>query len=291
MRFRGYKIFSVENNKLEPLRNIDGEDLREKLNIFGKTNEENDTFSPLYIKKEQHIILGILVQSYVTELMTYSDNGKNEERQIDADSINDRVFFYIDLKDSIIFIQNKRYPVSTLKHCKTVERLQLIIGKCLNQNINFMPVQINYTIDEVCSIFYESNVKEIYFSNLTGIEVPDGTKIHNPKREWDDTFAQSWNTYGKDDVDAINIKAAKGKSLTKNPIARLCLKLAEIGSDNSKPVFKKMITITDGEKEEIKLEGNENKVYNIPAEKQQNPYEAYEKIIKKNVSDYNTRLE
>ncbi len=292
MRFKAYVLKVKKNGEYRSIDMIDPENVVHNLMKIGRMEDEDDTYSPMYIKRKESLILGTLVQSYVADLKTFSDVNTDEEVNIVEDRVNDRVFFYIDLDENIVYVQNKRYPAKELKHEKTVSRIQKIIEKCLDKsNLVLLPVTINYTLSEIDNIFMESNVREIHFSNLAGIEVPAGSAIHNPKREWDDTFAKSWNKYAKDDLDSIDLKAVKGRTLTKNPIARLCLILASVGNPNEKKVFKGMTVISNGEREEIKLEGNENKVINISKEKQEDSYEAYDCIIKKKYPGYKGRLE
>lgn len=292
MRFKAYKLKVRENDAYYSVGLKECNNLNYNLAHIGRIEDEDNTYSPMYIKTKDNLILGTLVQSYFADLKTFSDTNSNEEIDITEDSVNDRVFFYIDLDAELIYVQNKRYPSKELKHEKTINRLQKIFEIALKkENLVLMPVKINYTLDEVKDIFMESNVKEVHFSNLAGIEVPADAKIHNPMRQWDDTFAKSWNKYGKDDLDSVDLKAANGKTLTKNPIARLCMILASVGSLNGKDVFKKMTVISNGEKEEIKLEGNENKVINISKTKQEDSYEAYDCIIKKKYPNYKGRLD
>lgn len=288
MRFKAYAIKKEDYTSLE---SFDGEELRRKLNEFRLINDEGCMYGPMYVKREEKLILVTLVQSYYADLKTFSGDSKREV-DIDTDMINDRVLFYIDLNQKLIYVQNKRYPSQELKHWKTIERIQTIIEACFSdQKLVLVPVQIKYRIDEINTIFIDSNVREIQFSNLRGIEVPEGTVIHNPMREWDDTFAKSWNRYSKDSLDSVYLKAGRGETLSKNPIARLCLKLAEIGNPNDKKVFKKMVVFANGETEDIRLDGNENKVINIPPENLEDPYDTYDFIIKKNKPGYKDRFD
>lgn len=288
MRFRAYAIKEEENGSYKPIKKIVPDELRKSLNLFGRLEDEDGMkYSPMYIKRVEHLILGTLVQSYYAELKKFSDKDVNKEEDIDADSINDRVFFYIDTDKSIVYIQNKRYPSKTLYHIKTVDRINTILKECIKQkNLFLMPVQINYTLDEIGELFLEGNIHEIQFSNLSGIEVPKGIEIHNPVREWDDTFAKSWNKYSKNTLDSVYLKAVNGETLSKNPIARLCMKLAKIGNPNGKAVFKKLVVDSNGEKDDVKQEGNEYKIINISKKKQEDANKAYECIVKKVIPGY-----
>lgn len=287
MKFKAFKIMKYGDKGLSNLEQIQAEQLRNRLNTFEKIEDHGAEYSPLYIQLEENYILGTLVQSYLKELYSYSDNGENEEIELGTNNLTDRVFFYIDVINSLIFIQNKRYPAPSLKMGKTIERITNILSDCFGINITLISAKINYSLDEINRLFLENQVTEITFSNLIGIEVPEGAEIHNPVREWDDTFSQSWNKYSKDEVDSFTLKAAKGHTLSKNPFARMGFILAK--ESGTKGTFKKMMVNVNGEKSEIKEEGNENKIIPFRSKQNDNSYDAYEQIKKHLIPGYNKK--
>ena len=292
MRFRAYAIKKEIDGNYVNIGRLDGDYLRREFYKFGLEVDEGNIYKPMYVQRKYDLLLATLIQTYQPDLKTFSGEDYDEEVGIVESRVNDRVLFYIDLLENIVYIQNKKYQSSVLKHARTVERIENIVSKSLNDcDIHLMPAKIDYSILEIENLFKESNVRELHFTNLAGMEVPEDAEIHNPMREWDNTVAKSWNRYSKNDLNSIDLKAADGKTLTKNPIARLCMILAKQGNPNGKDIFKKMTINSNGEKEEIKLSGNENKVYNITKEKSEDSYEAYKCILKKNYPDYNSRAD
>ena len=293
MRFRAYRIKRENNGEYSNVGEIDVTDLIGRFNQFEKREKDNESiYKPMYVHREQDLLLATFIQTYRPDLKTFSDSDYKEEVNISEKFVNDRVLFYINLREKVVYIQNKRYQSSVLKHARTVDRIRDLIATSMqDESVCLIPLKIDYSIDEVDAIFQESNVQEMHFTNLAGLEIPEDAKIHNPMREWDCTVAKSWNRYSKEDLNSIDLKAAPGKTLSKNPIARLCMILAKQGNPNGKPVFKNMKIISNGDSENISLSGNENKVYNISKTISEDSYEAYDCIIKKNYSTYNGRFD
>lgn len=287
MKFTAHDIFKIVDSEIFTT-NIKAETLFSSLNKYPRVDEENSSFAPLYIHRYLDCVLGTLVQSYTT-ILTKFDEGRNtkEEVQLEDSEINDKTFFYIDCNDMRIYIQSKRYPTSLNKEL-TIRRLQKIIGESLGINVAFIKTEIKYTIEEIDEIFTNSFVKRICFKNLEGLELPQGAKLHNPRKDLDESLVESWNTYSRKTVDSMELKAKDGEKLSKNPLAKLGMLLSL--NNRYKQVFKSMDIMDDGEKVEIKPSGNEHKVIYISKKAQEDSYETYDKILKKTCKNYNGRF-
>lgn len=290
MRFTAYDIFEISNNSSGHL-NMSSQNLFEKLNQYPKITEEDKTsYAPLYIHSFNDFVLGTLVQSYFKVLTKFDDKyDTKKEIQIDDTSINDRTLFYINCKDSRIYIQGRRYPSTFLNKKLTIERLQKIIGQSLGKQVLFFQAQIKYTVEEIEELFSSSYVKRIAFTNLEGLKLPENAVLHNPKKYLDDAMIESYNTYSAPTLDTMELKAREGEQLSKNPFAKIGMILSK--ENRYKKVFKSMDIIDEGEKIEIKPEGNEHKVIYIPKKDQEDSYEAYDRILKKTSKEYRGRFD
>lgn len=284
MRFRVYKIFDSEEMMRVKIDNIDN--LYNLLVASPKLEdtEEDDEYAIMYLERYNEYILGTFVQSYQKVLTKFEENNNiKKEIQLNDTKINDKTYFYINCEGSIIYIQSKRYP-EYLTHGIMIERFQKLLGKCLCRPISFLPTQINNTLEQVEQIFQSSFVSQISFKNLCGLELPLGAELHNPRKELDDALIESYNTYSKDKIDSMELKAKKGQQLGKNPFAKIGLLLAK--KHHEIEVFKDMEIIESGEKVKVKLKGNDSKIINITKKNQENTKGVYENILKHSVRGY-----
>lgn len=281
MRFKAYDICSLSDNSTEKVK-ISG-DLFEKLNLFPRVSEGSENYAPLYMHEFKELILGTLAQSHHTVLTAFDENSDKDEIAIDADKINDKTYFYINKLESRLYIQGKLYP-TTLSAGLTRDRLNKILSDCLGKIIVLIPASIEYTISDIQEIFSTSYVKKIIFKNMLGLKIPKGTTLHNPRKDLDESLAESWNTYSSETVDYLELRSKDDEQLSKNPIAKIGMTLSN--ENKAVQVFQSMEIIESGERVLIKPKGNESKIIYISKKTQDDPQETYEKILKKYIKDF-----
>lgn len=292
MRFRAYDIMGISNNNFAvQLHEINSEELFHKLNKMPKIEEGTEEYAVLYMTSYKEYILGTLVQSYTTVLTKFDETNKDSKKEIELEdnTINDKVLFYINTEECRIYVQSKRYPTQNLSMNKTLDRLDAILQECLKRIILLQPAKIDYTITELDEIFSTSYVDRIIFKNFSGIEIPEDAVIHNPHAEWDKAAAESWNCYSKNDLNYMEFRSAEGKKINKNPLVRIGMVLARLRNNKNqegKDILHSMEIVDNGEKSTIKPKGNDSKIINIPKKIQNDPYESYERILKKNDKNY-----
>lgn len=288
MRFTAYDIYETKDDTLSRVR-IDGGLLFERLNKYPKIMEDKESYAPLYIHNYREYVLGTLAQSYNT-ILTKFDNNENTKKEIELDdtSINDKTYFYVNCKEMRLYIQGKRYPTG-LNSKFALERLEKIIGECLGKKIIFIKAKIKYTIEEIEEIFINSYVKRIAFTNLEGLTLPKGAVLHNPRKDLDEAMVESYNTYSAPVLDTIDLKAKDGQKLSKNPLAKIGMVLSK--ENRYAKVFKSMEIIEDGQKVDIKPDGNEHKIIYVPKKDMDDSYETYDRVLKKSSRDYQGRLD
>ena len=210
-----------------------------------------------------------------------------EEVKLPDTDINDKTYFYINCNEKRIYIQGKRYPISLNKKM-TVDRLEHVIGDCINLNLRFNQSKTRYTIEEIDDIFTHSIVKSISFRHLEGLKLPEDAVLHNPKKRLDEALIESYNTYSATVLDSLDLKSKDGEQLSKNPLAKIGMILSK--RNKRVKVFKTMDIIDDGEKIEIKPDGNDHKVIYVPKKDQDDSYETYDRVMKKVSKTYKGRL-
>lgn len=287
MRFTAYDICEFRENRFFQAE-INRDEVYRNLFKYPKIDEEGSSFAPLYIDRYKEYVLGTLTQSYYT-VMTKFDNEGNTKREIELDDtiINDKTYFYINCEECRIYIQGRRYPAS-LGNRLTIERLEKIIGDCIKKQVFFEKAIIKYTIDEIDEIFNNSFVKRISFKELEGLMLPENVTLHNPRRDLDDALIESYNVYSAPVLDTMDLKAKSGEKLSKNPLAKIGMILSK--ENRSKKIFKSMDIMDDGERVEIKPDGNEHKIFYVPKKDQDDPYETYDRVLKKSSREYKGRF-
>jgi hypothetical protein len=272
MRFRKYSIHFVETvdgvSSFKSLGNIDQRKFFKRLNTLPKMSDENQEFAFISVKESEGFVAGILAQSYGLVITRFKDEeGSKEEVEIDLDKANEKTLMYFDIAERTVSIQNKRYSASTLNPSVTVIRVEKLLSKVFKKVINLQPEKINYSMEEINDIFQSSFVSKVIYKNLKGLKIEEGTKLHNPRAELDDSLRETWNAYSSKDISRMDIYGEDGKNLNKDPLAKIGIHLAtvnnNIGEDN-KPIINK-ITINDagGSIEDIKPSGNEYRVIPI----------------------------
>lgn len=286
MRFKAYKI--IVGSKMERIKITDVNDFFSSLDESPKLEDEEDEdqYAIMYLKRYEQYILGTFVQSYHKVLTKFEKEGlSKKEVQLKDTSINDKTLFFVNCDEGIIYIQSKRYP-EYLTPGIMIERFQRSLGKCLSTEVYFLPTQINNTLDQVEEIFNTSFVSRIAFRNLCGLEIPEGTELHNPKKELDDALRESYNTYSANKLDSMEFKAKKGEQLGKNPFVKIGLMLAKANQDVE--IFKDMEIIESGEKVNVKMKGNDSKIISMSKKQQDNTLIAYETILKRSIKGYSS---
>ena len=283
MRFKAYRVKDVH---YQTVKLGDTNDLFERLCTLPKIDDadnENE-YAIMYLRKSGLYVLGTLVQSYHTELTKFKDGSSDkEEVKIAEPEINDKTIIYIDFVDGIVYIQSKRYP-DGLNVRLMKKRMEDIFSICFGNEVVLVETEINNTIDQIEEVFKSSIVKKIVFKNMKGLELPEGSQLHNPRKELDDALIESYNYYSKDTLDYMELRAKNGEDLHKNPFAKIGMTLTDEYQD--KEIFSYMEILDNGEKIIIKKNGNDSKVINISKKKQENSYETYEEILKKTVKGY-----
>ena len=286
MRFTAYDVYEYDNNNWSRL-DINGEEIYKALIQYPKVVEGKDSFAPLYIDKYREFVLGTLTQSYNTILTKFSEKvNTKQEVTLEDTEINDKTYFFINLKENRIYLQGRKYPGLLNKKC-TIERLERIIGECLGKHVIFEQAVIKYTIDEIEEIFNNSFVKRISFKGLEGLKLPEDSVLHNPRVDLDSALVESYNVYSAPVLDMIELKAKNGEKLSKNPLAKIGMILSKV--NKSQKIFRSMDIMDDGERVEIKPDGKEHKLVYVPKKDQDNAYETYERILKRTSSKYEER--
>ena len=123
MRFTAYDVYEYDNNNWSRL-DINGEEIYKALIQYPKVVEGKDSFAPLYIDKYREFVLGTLTQSYNTILTKFSEKeNTKQEVTLEDTEINDKTYFFINLKENRIYLQGRKYPGLLNKKC-TIERLE-----------------------------------------------------------------------------------------------------------------------------------------------------------------------
>lgn len=288
MRFTAYDVYELKEDKLFRMK-FDKDKIYSSLVKYPKIDEEESSFAPLYIDRYKEYVLGTLTQSYFTVLTKFDDK-KNTKKEIELEDtvINDKTYFYINCDEGRIYIQGRRYPASLGKRL-TIERLERIIGDCMQTRAVFEQSIIKYTIDEIDEIFNSSFVKRISFKGLEGLMLPKNATLHNPRKSLDEALIESYNVYSAPVLDTIELKAKNGEKLSKNPFAKIGMILSK--ENRSRKIFKSMDIMDDGERIEIKPDGNEHKIFYVPKKDQDDPYETYDRVLKKSSHEYKGRFE
>ena len=287
MRFTAYDIYEIVNNVQVTIKINKGK-LLKALYKYPKIVIEDESYAPIHIHEAGAYILGTLAQSYQAVLTKFEPGyDTKDEIELDGKDINDKTYFYISCDDNRIFIQGKRYPTSLNKRI-TLERIKKILEDSLEVDLKLAQVKLKYTAEEISEIFKMSYVTKISFRNLDELEIPKGTVLHNPKRELDEALIESYNTYSAHQISSMDLKAKNGEQLSKNPFARIGIVLSSYYKKEK--VFKSMEIIDDGERTEIKPDGNEHKVVYVPKKDQDDPYETYDRIMKKVTNNYGGRF-
>lgn len=286
MRFKIYKIHALSDDKEGGLStSLTSRELRNK---FGKLplyeDKDGSKYTLLYSTYDSKIVLTTLVQSHHIQLKNFKENSKGEE-DLPFNTANDKTYLYIDMNESLLYVQNKRYPVdSGLNINKTIDRVQYILSTVFeeyNVEISLEGITISYTMEDFERFFKENTIKYIKASNLEGLELPEGSVLHNPREDLDEAMVESWNYYSKDTVDTIELKAKAEKKLNKNPLAKLALVLARIGKkEKGENIIRKMQILDEGTPVDVKPHGNEYKIVNVSSSQQKEHDIVYKKIIK-----------
>ncbi len=290
MRFTAYDIYGCVEGKEKRINGNKKEKLLNALYRYPKKIIDDNSYAPIHIHEDGEYILGTMAQSYY-KILTKFDNSTDDTKDeiiLEDNIINDKTYFYINCEESRIYIQGKRYPAALNKKV-TIERIKNILEDCLECNITFVPAKIDYTIEEIDEVFRESFVKSISFRNLEGLKIPEGTAVHNPKKELDDAFIESYNIYSAPTLSSMDLKAKNGEQLSKNPLARVGMILSR--EYKRKDIFKNMEIIEDGQTTQVKPGGNEHKVIYVPKKDLDDSYETYDRIMKKVSKNYNGRFE
>lgn len=298
MRFKIFQIMYEKEDKKNTfvnLKNIDTSIFFKYLNEMGVIYDENFKYAVMNVSKEQYIILGTLNQSYEIVINHFIGIKKEEKKAYEGED-NDKTYFFIDTRKGYLYIQNKRYSAENLRPGITFDRLSSILSMTLRRIYDsqcvLYPIKINYSVDDFWDFYNNSQVKFLEFKNIQGIELPLGTRLHNPREDLDEAMVESWNFYSKDKVDSFEIKSAEGQTINKNPFATLGLTLAKLGETTKadKDIIKKMV-INDSEGEvQLKPKDNEHKVINISSKRQKDAYETYDTILKNLLKDYKGRF-
>lgn len=284
MRFTRYKICKVRvgSNNVETIGSIN-EDLEfANLNKSGKISDEIGQFAVPYCIHDQGLIVGNFSQTYNINLIKFSEDSK-EEIPIEEDKANDnKTYFFIKCDDASIYIQNRRYSPTELNPNLAFKRLEQLLNKNLThdvlETIVLQKENISYDIEQLQTFFRGSLVKSVEFTNISDFELETGTKLHNPRIDLDAAAVESWNTYSRENVESIKIKAKKNKSIAKNPIANIGFKLAEQNKAEYEKIIKTVEIEEDGQKEQLKPKGNEYFIISM-SNKDKSTNEVLDKIM------------
>lgn len=284
MRFTRYKICKVRvgSNNVEAVGSINEDVEFNNLNRSQKLSDEIGQYAIPYCIHDKNLIVGNFSQTYNINLIKFSENSK-EEIPIEEDKANDnKTYFFINCLDASIYIQNRRYSPKELNPNLAVDRIQQVLNKNLShdmlETIVLHKENISYNIEQLEEFFKGAFVKSVEFTNVSDFELQAGTKLHNPRIDLDEAAVESWNTYSRENVESIKIKAKKNKSIAKNPIANIGFKLAEQNSNEYEKIIKNVEIEEDGQREQLKPKGNEYFVISM-SDKDKTTNEMLDKIM------------
>lgn len=284
MRFTRYKICKIKvgSNIVEGISSINEEVEFRNLNKSEKLSDEIGQYAIPYCIHDKNIIVGNFSQTYNINLIKFSEDSK-KEIPIKEDKANDnKTYFFINCEDASIYIQNRKYSPTELNPNLAVNRIQQLLNKNLThdvlETIILQKENISYNIEQLQNYFRGSFVKSVEFTNIADFELKTGTKLHNPRIDLDEAAVESWNTYSRENVESIKIKAKKNKSIAKNPIANIGFKLAEQNSSEYEKIIKTVEIEEDGQKEQLKPKGNEYFIISM-SDKDKSTSEVLDKII------------
>lgn len=283
MKFTAYQISMCKysENTFIPMKNLDEKKLLDMINKTKKEVDEIGEFAIYSTESKDKIIVGVLYQSYAIDLSKFSDNSKEEIPIEESNAIDKRTYFFINCSKALLYVQNRRYSPDELSPILTFKRLQKLIQNCLIEDfekILLFKAEIDYSLDEIEKIFRENFVRSVEFHNIESYKLEKNTKLHNPRIDLDEALIESWNKYSSENVETVKIVAQKGKSISKNPIANIGIKMAEQHLDNSGKIFKNMIIVESGQEVSIKQKGNEYFVMSVN-DNNKTHSEVFEKIL------------
>lgn len=284
MRFTRYKIckIKINSNNIERIERIDEELEFKNLDTSTKLSDEIGDYAIPFCIHDQNLIVGNLSQTYNINLIKFSEDSK-EEVPINEDRANDnKTYFFINCEEASIYIQNRRYTPNELTPNLAIKRIENLLNKNLThdilETIVLQKESISYNIEQLQNFFRGSFVKAVEFSNVSDYELKIGTRLHNPRIDLDEAAVESWNTYSRENVESIKIKAKKNKSIAKNPIANIGFKLAEQNSLEYEKIIKNVEIEEEGQKEQLKPRGNEYFIISM-SDKGRTTTEALDKIL------------
>lgn len=283
MRFTKYQINEIKygDNTVRTVKSLNTE---ESFHILNKSEVQEDSIGKFAISNctyENDIIIGKLSQSYNINLIKFNGESK-EEIPISEDSANDnKTYFFINCSKAQIYIQNRRYSPDELSPNLAIKRIEYILNKYLSNNnvIVLQKADINYDIKEMENFFRESFVKSVEFHNVSDFKLAEGTVLHNPREDLDSAAVESWNYYSSGTVDKVKIIAKKDKSIAKNPIANIGIRLAEQYSQDYDKILKGITVMEEGQDYTVKPKGNEYLVIPISENKNSTYTEMFQKIL------------
>lgn len=283
MRFTKYQINEIKygDNTVRAVKSLNTE---ESFHILNKSEVQEDSIGKFAISNctyENDIIIGKLSQSYNINLIKFNGESK-EEIPISEDSANDnKTYFFINCSKAQIYIQNRRYSPDELSPNLAIKRIEYILNKYLSNNnvIVLQKADINYDIKEMENFFRESFVKSVEFHNVSDFKLAEGTVLHNPREDLDSAAVESWNYYSSGTVDKVKIIAKKDKSIAKNPIANIGIRLAEQYSQDYDKILKGITVMEEGQDYTVKPKGNEYLVIPISENKNSTYTEMFQKIL------------
>lgn len=284
MRFTKYQIIEHINSN-NTIKNLKGLDVKETLLKLYNSEIQTDKFGQFAIANcinENNIIIGNLSQSYNISLIKFKGTSKKQIPILEDSANDDRTYFFINCSEGQIYIQNRRYTPQELTPNLTVIRMQIILHKYLAQNKNILTlekVNIHYNITQMQNYFRESFVKSVEFHNVANFKLADKTQLHNPREDLDDAVIESWNYYSSQTVDSIKVTAKKNKSIAKNPIANIGIKLAEQNTENYDKILKGITIIEEGQDYTVKPKGNNDLVIPINDDKNFSCMEIIQKTL------------
>jgi hypothetical protein len=215
MKLEVYQILGISSNKLFEKR-------EEMYSSLKKTSEYKDDrglkFCINNLDFEENIISGTISQEYIGDLYTVENKVDTPIQQ----NPWEKTYFFVDTTLGKILLQKRRYSPKNLNHGKTETRLVQILNLvCMNLfggNISIVKTSIGDNNEYFKKIIEKEKIEFLKVGNLLGKKIKVGTKLHNPREDWDKVWAESWNTYDSEIVEEIDIRVTKGQDLKKSVI-------------------------------------------------------------------------
>jgi hypothetical protein len=177
------------------------------------------------IDTEANLIGGTLSQEYFGDFKTVDPKSKLE-KPLDSNPW-EKTFFFIDTVTGKILIHKRKYSPRNLEHGKSLKRIEDILREVFMEHhgtsLEIVKTIIGQNNEFFKDVLRTERVQILDVTNLLGKKIPVGTTLHNPREDWDEVWAESWNEYDSNYVEEVMVRAPNGGDLSKSVIHKAVL--------------------------------------------------------------------